>query len=74
MSWGSVRYSGDCVIKVAQGLRILDPVVETLFLGCEPRYSYLSSSMVREVAAGGGCIDAFLPEDIIEDVKKKYQV
>jgi len=61
-------------IKVAQGLRILDPVVETLFLGCEPRYSYLSSSMVREVAAGGGCIDAFLPEDIIEDVKKKYQV
>ena len=66
----SLDFEGE--IKVAQGLRVLDPRVETLFMGCDPRYSYLSSSMAREVAAGGGDISAFVPESVIPEIMRKY--
>lgn len=70
-----LRDEGDfeAEIKVAQGLRILDPEVETIFLGTDPRYSYLSSSMVREVASGGGDVTAFLPEGLAPLVAAKYE-
>ncbi len=60
-------------IKVAQGLRVLDPSLETVFLGTDPKFSYLSSSMAREVASGGGDISAFVPADIASLVAEKYQ-
>ncbi len=42
--------------------RKLSPDVETLFMMTSSRYSYLSSSMVKEVARLGGCIDGLVPE------------
>ena len=70
-----LRDAGDfeAEIKVAQGLKVLDPEVETVFLGTDIRYSYLSSSMVREVAAGGGDVSAFLPEGEAPLVAAKYK-
>lgn len=60
-------------IKVAQGLDVLDPGLETVFLGTDLRYAFLSSSMVREVAAGGGDVSAFVPEGLAEAVRRKYE-
>ena len=60
-------------IKVAQGLRVLDPGLETVFLGSDPRYCFLSSSMVREVASGGGDVTDFVPEGLAPLVAAKYE-
>lgn len=70
-----LRDEGDfeAEIKVAQGLKVLDPELETIFLGTDPRYSYLSSSMVREVASGGGDVSAFVPEGLAGPTAAKYR-
>jgi pantetheine-phosphate adenylyltransferase len=40
--------------------RDLCPDIETLFLAPDARYSYLSASLVREIAALGGDVSAFV--------------
>ncbi|MBQ3276836.1 MAG: pantetheine-phosphate adenylyltransferase [Oscillospiraceae bacterium] len=49
----------------------LNPRVETVFLASDERYTYLSSSMVKEIAGFGGDVSRFVPEEILEDLKKK---
>ncbi|BBM83294.1 pantetheine-phosphate adenylyltransferase [Candidatus Uabimicrobium amorphum] len=52
--------------------KTLSPNLETLFLMSTPNFAFVNSYLVREVAASGGDIDAFLPEEIIEDVKQIF--
>ncbi|MFD4180272.1 pantetheine-phosphate adenylyltransferase [Rhodococcus sp. NPDC058514] len=40
--------------------------VDTLFIATNPRYSYLSSSLVKEVATYGGDVADMLPEKVHE--------
>ena len=47
--------------------------VETLFFIAKPEYSFLSSSIVKEIAYNGGELDAFVPEVIIDKVKNKLK-
>ena len=53
----------------------LNPELETLFLTCNSEYMYLSSSIVKQVAALGGDISSFVPEcvhdKILERLKSK---
>lgn len=49
----------------------LAPDIETLFMATEARYSYLSSSIVKEVATLGGCLDDLVPDEIREEILKK---
>ena len=51
--------------------RQLDPELETLFMATTNRYSYISSSVVKEVALFGGDISELVPPEIYEFVKKK---
>lgn len=51
----------------------LNPEVETVFLTTSSEYMYLSSSVVREVAAHGGDISQFVPDVIIDRVMDKYK-
>lgn len=44
---------------------------ETFFMMTDSRYSYISSSMVKEVARLGGSIDEFVPYEIISEIDKK---
>ena len=44
--------------------RSLAPEIETLFLMPKETYSYLSSSLVREVCALGGPVHAFVPANV----------
>ena len=48
--------------------RKLYPGLETMFLSCDLEYMYLSSSMVRQIAAEGQDIAAFVPPEIREDI------
>lgn len=50
----------------------LDYEIETTFIMSPPKYMYLSSSIVREVAALGGDIDKFVPSCVAEALRKKY--
>lgn len=45
--------------------------VETLFISTNPLYSYLSSSLVKEVATYGGDVSRFLPDTVLTRVKAK---
>jgi len=49
----------------------LAPNVETVFLMSNNQYSYLSSSMVKEVATLGGCIKGLVPEEIEREIMRK---
>ncbi len=53
--------------------RKLDPKVETIFLMTSNKYSFLSSSMVKEVASLGGCIAGLVPDEILHDIYKKLK-
>ncbi len=54
----------DYELQNVQTNRILNADVDTIFLTASLEYSYLSSSVVREVAAFGGDLTAFVPEYI----------
>ena len=45
--------------------------VDTVFLPTSPRWSYVSSTLVREVARLGGSVEALLPAEVAQAVKEK---
>jgi pantetheine-phosphate adenylyltransferase len=49
----------------------LSPEIETIYLMTSQRYSFLSSSMVREIAMLGGKVSCFVPESVTSMIKKK---
>ena len=59
-------------LQMAQTNRVLNPEIDTLFLTTSIDYSYLSSSIVKEVASLGGDISRFVPETVIDKVYERY--
>lgn len=51
--------------------RKLAPDIETMFLMPNEDFSYVSSSMVREIAALGGDVAKFVPPPVAAALKKK---
>jgi len=51
--------------------RKLAPDIETIFLMTSSKNSYLSSSIVKEVAKFGGCIEGLVPELIRKAIIQK---
>jgi pantetheine-phosphate adenylyltransferase len=51
--------------------RDLNPDIETLFLAPDARYSYLSASLVREIASLGGDVSEFVSAEVKERLLKK---
>ncbi len=49
------------------------PDIETMFMMSNINFSFLSSSMVKELARYGGNIKGLVPECIEEDVIKKFK-
>lgn len=45
--------------------------VETLFVSTNPLYSYISSSLIKEVATYGGDVAGLLPESVLKRVQGK---
>ena len=65
-------------LQMSQMNHKLEEKVETVFLTTNLEYSFLSSSMVKEVAAFGGDISQLVPavvgERVIEKMKEKRRV
>ena len=51
--------------------RKMNPRLETMFLPSSAKYTYVSSSMVKEMARYGAELSDFVPREIIGDVQRK---
>ena len=51
----------------------LNPRLETMFLPSSTKYTYISSSVVKEMASYGADLGDFVPREIIEDIQKKFR-
>jgi len=58
--------------QMAQINKKLNPEVETMFMVTNPKYAYLSSSAVKEVAMFKGCIKGLVPEEIEKDIIESF--
>lgn len=45
--------------------------VETLFVPTRPEYSYLSSSLVKEVATYGGAVSGLVPDNVLRRLTER---
>ena len=49
----------------------LNPDLDTMFLTASEKYTFLSSSVVRELATYGADLTDFVPFEIIEDIERR---
>ncbi len=57
--------------RIAMANRHLAPDIETVFLIARDQWSFLASSVVREVAALGGDYSGFVPEPVADRVARR---
>jgi pantetheine-phosphate adenylyltransferase len=60
----------DYELQMAQMNRHLGEV-ETCFVPTSPRWSYLSSSLVKEIARFGGDVSGLVPEQVLRRLKER---
>jgi len=60
----------DYEFQMALTNRKMDPEIETVFLMTDYKYSYLSSSFVKQIAKLGGDVSSFVPKAVEEKIKK----
>lgn len=46
--------------------------VDTLFIPTSPEYSYLASSLVKEVAKGGGDVSGLVPDEVVGRLNERF--
>lgn len=59
--------------QMAQLNKKLNANIETLFMVTNANYSYISSSVVKEIATLGGDFSDLVPREIYEDVRQKIE-
>ncbi len=59
--------------QMARMNKKLAPGIETVFMMTSNEFSYLSSSLVKEVARFGGCVRQLVPENVAERLRKRYE-
>jgi len=59
-------------LQMAHTNKTLSEDVETIFLATSKEYSFLSSSVVKEIAQFGGEISHLVPADILDDIYSYY--
>lgn len=59
--------------QLASMNRKLDPQMETMFLTPDEGYSYISSSLVREIASLGGDIRPFVHEEVMIALNGRFR-
>jgi pantetheine-phosphate adenylyltransferase len=65
-----IRYVSDFEYEktIADANRALDPGIETVFLTCEPKYTSVASTIVRDIIRNGGDASAFLPDAVFKSL------
>jgi len=67
-----IRYVSDFEYEktIADANRTLDPSIETFFLTCEPKYTSIASTIVRDIIRNKGNASLFLPEVVAKSIVK----
>lgn len=67
-----IRYVSDFEYEktIADANRTLDKSIETVFLTGEPKYTSVASTIVRDIIRNNGNASPFLPDVVIESLKK----
>lgn len=58
-------------VQMAVINRHLNPKLETMFLASSEKYTYLSSTIVKEMARYGADLADFVPREIVDDVNRR---
>jgi pantetheine-phosphate adenylyltransferase len=68
-----IRYVSDFEYEktIADANRTLDPDIETFFLTCEPKYTSVASTIVRDIIRNGGNASLFLPEIVSLSIQSR---
>jgi pantetheine-phosphate adenylyltransferase len=70
-----LRAVSDFEFEYAMALmnRRLRPEIDAFFVMTSAEYSYLSSSLVKEVARLGGALDGLVPEPVAGELRRKFR-
>ena len=60
-------------VQMAVINRKLNHNLETMFLASSEKYTYLSSTIVKEMARYGADLKEFIPSEIVEDVQERLR-
>ena len=60
-------------LQIAQINHRLNPDIDTIFFTTSVVYSYVSSSIAKEVASYGGDVSGLVPREIIDDLFEKHK-
>lgn len=60
-------------VQMAVINRHLNPDLETMFLASSEKYTYLSSTIVKEMARYGANLAEFVPWEIVDDVNRRMR-
>ena len=63
----------DYEVQMALMNRNLNPEIETFFMSTSEQHSYISSSVVKQVAAFGGDVRRFVPPSVASALRKKLR-
>lgn len=61
-------------LQLSQTNNALSKDLKTVFLITKPEYNFISSSMVREILANKGDISKFVPSEVNDFLKTKYDI
>lgn len=61
----------DYEFQICQANRKLEPGINTIFLMPNEKYTYLNSSLIRELASYDANIKEFIPENVLKRLKEK---
>ncbi|MBS0014950.1 MAG: pantetheine-phosphate adenylyltransferase [Arthrospira sp. SH-MAG29] len=59
-------------LQMAHTNKTLSDTIETVFLATSNEYSFLSSSVVKEIAKFGGSVDHLVPNHVAIDINRCY--
>ncbi len=58
--------------QLASMNRRLEPKLETVFLAPAENYTFVSASLIKEIARHGGDVSAFIHEDVFHALRNKF--
>lgn len=59
-------------MQMASFNKYLCPSIDTVYLTAAPEFSFVSSSMIRNIAELNGDVSAFVPSGVAEALREKY--
>jgi len=68
-----VTYDFELEFQMALTNRKLAPEIDTVCLMTSLEHTFVSSSIVKEVAMVGGCVDEMVPSHVVAALKRKFE-